>query len=169
VGLARLDVTLAEGNWQVTERWSSKALKPSFNDFVFHQGFLYGFDQNILACISAEDGTKRWKNGRFGFGQLLLLEADDRLIVTSEGGDLILLETNPDRLVELGRVTASPEKTWNHSIVAGQTLYFRNGAEMVAYQLAPAATAVATATGEDSPAAPATPAGTSPETSSPPE
>ena len=169
VGLARLDVTRSDERWQVTERWSSKSLKPSFNDFVFHQGFLYGFDQNILACISAEDGTKRWKNGRFGFGQLLLLEADDRLIVTSEGGDLILLETNPEKLVELGRVTASPEKTWNHSIVAGQTLYFRNGAEMVAYQLAPAPTSVAAATGEEPPASPATPAATSPDAGPSPE
>jgi outer membrane protein assembly factor BamB len=148
VGLARLDVALEEGRWQVTERWSSRALKPSFNDFVHHDGFLYGFDQNIFACISAEDGTKRWKNGRYGFGQLLLLAADNRLIVASEGGDLILLETNPEKLVERGRVTASPEKTWNHPIVAGQTLFFRNGAETVAYQLAPAATALATAAGE---------------------
>ena len=169
VGVARLDVTLAEGNWQVTERWSSKSLKPSFNDFVFHNGFLYGFDQNIMACISAEDGTKRWKNGRFGFGQVLLLAADERLIVTSEGGDLILLETNPEKLVELGRVTASPEKTWNHSIVAGQTLYFRNGAEMVAYQLAPAPTSVAAATGEEPLASPATPAATSPDAGPSPE
>jgi outer membrane protein assembly factor BamB len=168
VGLARLDVTRDEDRWQVTERWSSKALKPSFNDFVFHQGFLYGFDQNILACISAEDGTKRWKNGRFGFGQMLLLEADQRIVVASEGGDLVLLETNPERLVELGRVTASPEKTWNHSIVAGQTLFFRNGAEGVAYQLAPAATAVATATGEQPPAAPVAPQGESADTGATP-
>ncbi|HBH52228.1 MAG TPA: hypothetical protein DDY91_10080 [Planctomycetaceae bacterium] len=156
VGLARLDVTHKDGAWQVTERWISKALKPSFNDFVFHQGFLYGFDQNILACISAEDGKKRWKNGRFGFGQMLLLEADNRIIVASEGGDLVLLETNPDRLVELGRVTASPEKTWNHSIVAGNLLFFRNGAEAVAYQLAPASTAVAATTDAETPAAPVT-------------
>jgi outer membrane protein assembly factor BamB len=163
VGLARLDVALHEGQWQVTERWSSRALKPSFNDFVHHEGFLYGFDQNIFACISAEDGTKRWKNGRYGFGQLLLLAADHRLIVASEGGDLILLETNPEKLVERGRVTASTEKTWNHPIVAGQTLFFRNGAETVAYQLAPAATALATAAGDAIRPSPVEPAPQRPE------
>jgi len=169
VGLVRLDVTLKEDQWQVTERWNSKSLKPSFNDFVFHQGFLYGFDQNILACISAEDGTKRWKNGRFGFGQMLLLEADQRIIVVSEGGEIVLLETNPDRMVERGRITASPEKTWNHSIVAGNRLFFRNGAEAVAYELAPASTAVPATTGEEPPASPATPEATSTDARSSPE
>jgi outer membrane protein assembly factor BamB len=168
VGVARLDVTRVDDRWQVTERWSSRALKPSFNDFVHHQGFLYGFDQNILACISAEDGTKRWKNGRFGFGQMLLLEADNRIVVASEGGDLVLLETNPERLVELGRVTASPEKTWNHSIVAGQTLFFRNGAEAVAYQLAPTSTALATTTGDEPSPAPVAPQDDSPDAGSTP-
>ena len=53
-------------------------------------------------------------------------------------------------------MTASPEKTWNHSIVAGNLLFFRNGAEAVAYQLAPASTAVAATTDAEPPAKPIT-------------
>ena len=50
--LARLDVELVDNVWQVTEAWTTGQLKPSFNDFVYHNGHLYGFDQHIFTCIS---------------------------------------------------------------------------------------------------------------------
>jgi len=144
VGLARLEVSRIDNSWQVKEAWVSNALKPSFNDFVYFEGHLYGFDQNILCCISATDGRKRWKGGRFGFGQLLLLESDRRLIVATEEGAAVLVDANPERLIELGKVQAVTDKTWNHPVVAGRMLFFRNGVEAVAYQLNPGFHAVTT-------------------------
>ena len=144
VGLARLDVVRTGDTWTITERWSSNALKPSFNDFVHFEGHLYGFDQNILCCISAEDGRKRWKGGRYGFGQLVLLEADRRLLIATEEGAAILVDADPGRWNELGRVQALSDKTWNHPVVAGRLMFFRNGVEAVAYQLQPGGPGVAT-------------------------
>ena len=68
-------VTVASGSngWTVAERWSSNRLKPLFNDFVVHNGHAYGFDGAILACIDLADGSRKWKGGRYGNGQLLLL------------------------------------------------------------------------------------------------
>jgi outer membrane protein assembly factor BamB len=39
-------------------------LKPSFNDSVVHDGYVFGFNGGILACIDAKDGTRKWK-GRY--------------------------------------------------------------------------------------------------------
>ena len=135
VGVARLDVTRDADNWRVTERWTSRDLKPSFNDFVHHEGNIYGFDQNVFACIDAQTGKRRWKQGRYGFGQVVLLAQLGQLIVAAEDGSLVLVNASPDAHVELGRIAALDGKTWNHPIVANDCIFARNGASAVGLEL----------------------------------
>ena len=56
LGTRRLAVAHGAGGWTVEERWTSRGLKPYFNDFVVHKGHAFGFDGSILACIDLEDG-----------------------------------------------------------------------------------------------------------------
>ena len=63
IGMRRLAVARGPGGWTATERWTSRGLKPYFNDFVVHEGHAYGFDGSILACIDLADGTRKWKGG----------------------------------------------------------------------------------------------------------
>lgn len=123
------------GTFSVKEVWTSNQLKPSFNDMVYHKGHLYGFDQNILVCLDAQTGQRKWKKGRYGFGQLVLLPKVDQLIVLSETGECVLVAADPTAHRELGRFPAIEGKTWNHPIIAGQTLFVRNGEEAAAIQL----------------------------------
>jgi outer membrane protein assembly factor BamB len=125
------------GTFSVREVWTSNQFKPSFNDMVYHKGHLYGFDQNILVCLDIETGQRKWKKGRYGFGQMLLLPKVDQLIVLSEQGESVLVAADPTAHRELGRVQAIEGKTWNHPIIAGQTLYLRNGEEATALRLVP--------------------------------
>ena len=37
-----------------------------------YKGVVYGLDEGILAAMDAQTGQKKWKGGRYGFGQLLL-------------------------------------------------------------------------------------------------
>ena len=134
-GVARLEVRRDGDAWSVREVWSSRGLKPSFNDFVFHDGFLYGFDQNIFSCLDAETGERRWKRGRYGFGQVVLLKDSSQLILAAENGDVVLLAADPKGHVELGRHAVLDGKTWNHPIVADGRLWVRNGREAVALDL----------------------------------
>lgn len=111
-------------------------LKPYFNDFVVHGGHVYGFDRSILACIGAGDGVRKWKGGRYGYGQMVLLKEQGLLLVISEEGDLALVRAAPDQFVELARMPAVEGKTWNHPVLAGERLFVRNGSEMAAFRLA---------------------------------
>ncbi len=135
MGTRRLAISRKAGVWVLEERWTSNGLKPYFNDLVVHKGHAYGFDGAILSAIDLTDGTRRWKGGRYGNGQLLLLADEDVLLVISEEGELALVSATPDKFSEIARVPALDGKTWNHPVVVGDTLLLRNGAEMVAFRL----------------------------------
>ena len=135
-GMRRIAVAHGLSGWTTEERWTSTGLKPNFNDFVVHDGQIFGFDGGILACIDAKDGKRKWKGGRYGHGQLMLLRDQGLLLVLSEEGELALVKAAPGQFTELARFPAMEGKTWNHPVLAGDRLIVRNGNEMVAFRLA---------------------------------
>lgn len=139
IGLVLLDVKRADDAWGAAERWSSKAMKPSYNDFVVHRGYIYGFDGGVFSCVDLASGKRQWKGGRYGHGQVLLVSDQDLLLVLSETGEVVLLAANPQKLEELARVQAITGKTWNHPVVAHGRLYVRNNEEMACFDVEPSA------------------------------
>ena len=107
-GVRRLSVSQGSGGWTVQDRWTSDGLKPFFNDYVIHKGHAYGFDGRILSCIDLKDGSRKWKGGRYGQGQMVLLPDQDLLLVLSEEGELALVgshagEVRRDRTLSCAR------------------------------------------------------------------
>ncbi len=135
VGTRRLAVAHGPDGWTVEERWTSIGLKPYFNDFVVHKSHAFGFDGSILACIGLQDGKRKWKGGRYGNGQLVLLPDQDLLLVLSEEGELALVGATTDQFTELARFPAIEGKTWNHPVLVGDLLLARNGEQMAAFRL----------------------------------
>lgn len=136
MGIRRIGVARGPDGWAVQERWTSRGLKPYFNDFVVHDGHAFGFDASILACIDLADGTRKWKGGRYGHGQLVLLPDQDVLLVLSEDGELALVRAAPGQYTEIARLPAINGKSWNHPVLVGDVLLVRNGEEMAAFRLA---------------------------------
>ena len=115
-GMRRIAVANTSGKWTTEERWTSNGLKPYFNDFVVHNGYAYGFDGSILAAVDLKDGARKWKGGRYGQGQLVLLPDQNLLLVLSEEGELALVSATPDQFTELARFRVLEGKTWNHPV-----------------------------------------------------
>jgi outer membrane protein assembly factor BamB len=134
-GTRSIAVTHTSGAWNVREKWTSNGLKPYFNDFVIHKGHAFGFDGRILACIDLKDGQRKWKGGRYGNGQLVLLPDQDLLLVLSEDGELALVGATSDQFTELAKISGIQGKTWNHPVLVGDLLLVRNAEEMAAFRL----------------------------------
>ncbi len=134
-GTRLIEVTKEESNFVAKELWTTKSLKPDFNDIVVHKGYIYGFDDSIFTCIDLKDGSRMWKGGRYGKGQVLLLADSDLLLVLGEYGELALLSADPSQRKELWKIDAIEGKTWNHPVVVRDRLFIRNAREAVCYQL----------------------------------
>lgn len=134
-GCAMLQVAQADGKWSVKPLWQNKNLRCKFTSPVLRGGFIYGLDEGVLVCLDAETGQRRWRDGRYGHGQLLL--ADDLLVILGEEGQLALVEAKPEGFAELGKIRALHGKTWNYLAIADGRAYVRNDTEIACYDLRP--------------------------------
>ena len=123
----------ADGGLTATQLWKNLRMKTQFNSAAARDGFLYGLDDGLLACVEIATGERRWKGGRYGSGQTLLV--DDLLIVQTEAGAVVLAAAQPEAFAELGRIPALSSKTWNYPTLAGRYLLVRNDREMACYEL----------------------------------
>jgi len=135
VGTRRIHVDRSKGDWHIQELWTTRAIKPYFNDLVVHRGHLYGFDGAFFTCVSIADGAKKWRARGYGNGQVLRLSDQDLLLVLSETGEAALVQASAEGHMEVGRFRALEGKTWNHPVVAHGRLYVRNGEEAACYEL----------------------------------
>ena len=133
-GCALLEVRREKKRFAVRQVWSNLNLKSKFASVVEKDGFVYGLDERILTCIDLTTGGRCWKAGRYGFGQLLLV--DDLLLVLSENGEVALVDASPAGYREVAKFRALDGRTWGHPVLAGRYLIVRSEAEAACYELA---------------------------------
>lgn len=122
-----------DGGLDARVLWETRRLKAKFTQVVEHDGFLYGLDEGVLVCLDPSNGERRWKRGRYGHGQVLLV--DDLLLVVAEDGEVVLVDPNPEGLVEVARFAAVKGKTWATPALAGDLLIVRSETEAACYRL----------------------------------
>jgi len=132
-GAAVIELTKTGDRFAVREVWRNIRMKNRQSSSVLHEGFIYGLDEGILACLDAATGDLKWKGGRYKHGQLLL--AGQHLVVITEDGELVLVAATPEKLVEVARVPAIEGTTWNVPAFADGILLVRNTEEMAAFDL----------------------------------
>ena len=113
--------------------WKSIRMKAKFSHLYARDGFLYGLDDGIFACVDLKDGALRWKEGRYGHGQGLLV--GDLYLLMAESGELVLLRPTPESPNELTRFRVFHAKTWNPIALSGDLLLVRNDEEAACLRL----------------------------------
>lgn len=133
-GSALLNIQNSGDRWTAAPLWTSRDMKLKFNDAVVRNGFVYGLDEGILVCLDLQTGARRWKQGRYGFGQILLV--DDVLLIQTESGTVVLVEATPEGHRELSRFQGLEGVSWNCPVLCRGRLLLRNKAEAACYDLA---------------------------------
>jgi outer membrane protein assembly factor BamB len=123
------------GTLAARELWRApRLLRTKMTNVVVHGGFLYGLDDGMLECVELATGEKRWKEGRYGHGQILLV--GDVLLVVSEEGEVLALEASPARPNGVfARFPGLAGKSWAAPALAGAVLLLRNAGECAAWEL----------------------------------
>ena len=121
------------GGLEVRSLWRNRLMKPKFTNVVIRDGYVYGLDNGILACLELATGRRQWKKGRYRHGQVLLV--NDLLLVQSEFGDVVLVEATPEAHRELCRIAALEGRSWNNPALYGSYLLVRNDHEAACYRL----------------------------------
>ena len=130
---ALLQIESVGGEFAVKKLWANKRMKTKFTNVVTRGGYLYGLDDGILACLDLATGALQWKGGRYGHGQVLLV--DDVLLVTTEAGEVVLVDAVPTGHHEIERFAALTGKTWNNPALSWPNLLVRNDQEAACYEL----------------------------------
>ncbi len=135
VGAALLEIRITDdGVFSVEEVWSKPSvLRTKMTNVVIRDGHVYGLSQGILECVELASGQRKWKQGRYGHGQIIRIH--DLLLVVAENGEVVLLEASPDGHRELGRFQAIQGKTWNNPALSGPYLLVRNAQVAACYRL----------------------------------
>lgn len=113
--------------------WTGASPRTKFSSVSITAGFAYGLDEGTLACVDLKNGDRRWRDGRYGYGQHVFV--DGLLLFQSEPGFIALVRPNPDRLDEIARIPALHSMTWNPPALAGRWLLVRNDKEAVCFEL----------------------------------
>jgi outer membrane protein assembly factor BamB len=124
-------VKIAESLWR-----NPKALETKFTNVSVIGEHIYGLSNGYLECIELATGVKTWKKNRqqnYGHGQIL--GVGNLLLVQAEDGRVALVDSNPEKFVELATLAVLSDKTWNSLCLAGNKLLVRNSREAVCLEL----------------------------------
>lgn len=141
LGSTLLQVAAKGGAFEAEPLWNPEiipVMKSKLSNVVVHDGYVYGLDDTLLQCVELETGKSMWKKRRklaFGHGQNLLV--GDKLLVTTERGELLLVGCSPQAYRELGaiRVLGEDGIAWNNPAIIGSYLLVRNEREAACFKL----------------------------------
>jgi outer membrane protein assembly factor BamB len=132
-GAALVEVTGSGKTLSARTVWENVNMKNKFNSSVLHNGHVYGLDEGILTCVDVRTGERKWKGGRYQYGQVVL--ASGHLIILSGEGDLVLVRATPDQFAEVARFKALDGQSWNYPAIASGRLFVRNSNQMAAFNI----------------------------------
>lgn len=134
-GCGLLDLKAQNGEVKADELYFSKDMKNHHGGVVLVNGYLYGFSDAILTCISFATGRTVWRDRSVGKGALTY--ADGHLYMLGENNVVGLAEATPEGYKEKGRFSIADQglPSWAHPVVCGGKLYIRNQGTLACYDV----------------------------------
>lgn len=112
--------------------WTNRKMRNHFNSCVLWKQHIYGFDETTLRCLSIADGTEKWNRTGLGKGSLML--ADEKLIILSDRGKLVIAKAQAMGFEQLASKQILTGKCWTVPVLSGGKIYARSApGEVVCY------------------------------------
>jgi len=110
--------------------WENKAMRSHFGSLIEKDGFVYGLDGQAgsnnaeIKCIDFKTGEQKWAQ-QTGFGALV--GANDKIIMLTQSGKLIVCDISPDgyREVAASQIEIGG-KCWTMPVLAHGRIYCRS-------------------------------------------
>ena len=124
---------------QLVDVWTSDdVLSNHYATSVFYNGHLYGFHGRqefgpSFRAVEFETGKVKWSQEQFRAGSVLL--AGDRLLITREGGELVLAAASPQAFRPIARAQILQGVVRPYPALADGLLYVRNENTLVSLDL----------------------------------
>ena len=123
-----------DDQWSADRVWDKhNVLRTKFANVVSKDAHAFGLSDGILQCVEIATGRTKWKKGRYGHGQILLV--GDKIIVLAENGTVHLVAANPKKFEELGKFKAIEGISWNNLCLYGPYLLVRNSEQAACFKL----------------------------------
>lgn len=134
-GAVLLDLKAEGGEVKATEAYFTRDMKNHHGGVVLVNGYLYGFNNQILTCLEFATGKKMWENRSVGKGSVAY--ADGMLYLLGEKHQVALAEATPSGYNEKGRFTIADQgrDSWAHPVIVGGKLYLRDQGVLTCYDV----------------------------------
>jgi outer membrane protein assembly factor BamB len=121
--------------------YTNRDMRNHFNNSILYEGHLYGFDGNSnlgrivkLSCMNFKTGEVVWSERGLGCGSLMIV--DDKLLLLSEEGTLVVAEASPEGYQEICRSPFLEGRCWTVPVLLDGRIYGRNAAgDLVSVEL----------------------------------
>jgi outer membrane protein assembly factor BamB len=141
VGGAACQVKRDGDKWETTELWRSPGNDTAahWSTAIAHEGYLYGhyghrdFEKNSFKCIDIRTGKIVWEKPGFGPSQVVM--AGNRLLATTDAGEIVMIEPTPAAYRELSRVKGITGKVWASPALSDGQLFLRSTSKGVCLEL----------------------------------
>lgn len=127
-GTQAFEIGKSGDTWTATKVASNPQMKINLGSLVAVGGHLYGHGQSRnFVCLDAGTLKQAWAQDGFGKEVSATIALDDqRLLVLTDLGEMILVAADPKEYRELGRLQVCG-KTWSIPAVAGDHVVVREG------------------------------------------
>lgn len=135
-GGAMVQLTPQARGTKATFKYHTKNMKSHHGGMVVIDGFIYGCDEQILACLDMKTGKPRWQDRTSGKGSIT--SADGNLIIRNEQGPVTIAQATPTGFKQLGRFdppNRSNRPAWSYPVVAHGKLFLRDQEILQCYEL----------------------------------
>ena len=144
-GMVGLKLEPSDDGVTVKQLWKNPALTCYFSTpmpvgkkhVYIVAGKLSFTPSSTLYCVEVATGKVAWKKDKIGkYHAALMRTGDDKLLMLSDLGELVLIDPDPKEYKELARTKfAKSDQIWAHPAVSGGLLYYRDERDLYCLRL----------------------------------